>query len=51
MKLRNYIKRAILENANVKVQNTSHRQNNITCSTNCKYITAAHLETLLVSGI
>ena len=40
--------------ADVKVQNTFHRRNNITCSTNCKYRTAATLYTLatwFVSGI
>jgi hypothetical protein len=40
--------------ANVNVQNTFHRRNNITCSTNCKYRTAAKLHTLetrFVSGI
>ena len=30
----------ITESANVKVQNIFHGQNNITCSTNCKYRTA-----------
>jgi hypothetical protein len=42
------------ESANVKVQNTFHRRNNITCSTNCKYRIAATqytLETWFVSGI
>jgi len=29
--------------ANVKVQNIFHGRNNITCSTNCKYRTAATL--------
>jgi hypothetical protein len=38
---------AILGNANVKVQNIFHRRNNITCSINWKYRTAA---TWLVSG-
>ena len=33
------------ESANVEVQNIFHRRNNITCSTNCKYITAATLHT------
>ena len=40
--------------ADVKVQNISHRQNTITCSTNCKCRTAATLytlETWFVSGI
>jgi len=32
--------------ANVKVQNIFHGRNNITCSTNCKYRTAATLYTL-----
>ena len=31
------------ESANVKVQNMFHGRNNITCSTNCKYRTAATL--------
>ena len=38
----------------VKVQNISHVRNNITCSTDCKYRTAATLytvETRFVSGI
>jgi hypothetical protein len=42
------------ESANVKVQNIFHGRNNITCSTNCKYRTAATLytpETWFVSGI
>jgi len=42
------------ESANVKVNNTFHRLNNITCSTDCKYRTAATLHTLetwFVSGI
>jgi hypothetical protein len=42
------------ESANIKVKNIFHGQNNITCSTNCKYRTAATLhtiETWLVSGI
>ena len=42
------------ESTNVKVQNRFHRQNNIACSTNCKYWTAAKLctlETWFVSGI
>ena len=34
------------ESANVKVQNIFHGRNNITCSTNCKYRTAAILYTL-----
>ena len=40
--------------ADVKVQNTLHGRNNITCSTDCKYRTAATLytvETCFVSGI
>jgi hypothetical protein len=40
--------------ANVKVQNIFHGQHNITCSTNCKYRTAAALctlETWFVSGM
>jgi len=40
--------------ADVKLQNIFHGRNNITCSTNCKYRTAAPLYTLdtwLVSGI
>jgi hypothetical protein len=40
--------------ANVKVQNIFHGRNNITCSTNCKYRTAATLytlETWFVSGV
>jgi hypothetical protein len=39
------------ESVNVKVQNIFHGRNNITCSTNCKYRTAAtiySLETLFV---
>ena len=32
--------------ANVKVQNTFNVRNNITCSANCKYTTAATLYTL-----
>ena len=42
------------ESVNVKVQNIFHGRNNITCSTNCKYRTAATLyvlETWFVSGI
>ena len=42
------------ESTNVKVQNTLRGRNNITCSTNCKYRTAATLytlETWFVSGI
>jgi len=38
----------------VKVHNIFHLRNNITCSTNCKYRTAATLytlETWFVSGI
>jgi len=41
------------ETANVKIQNILHGRNNITCSTNCKYRTAATLytlETWIVSG-
>ena len=40
--------------ADVKVQNIFHGQNNITCSTKCKYRTAATLytlETWFVSGM
>ena len=40
--------------AGIKVQNAFHGRNNITCSTNCKYRTAAKLhniETWFVSGI
>ena len=43
-----------IESTNVIVQNIFHGQNNITCSTNCKYRTAATLytlETWFVSGI
>jgi len=42
------------ESANVKVQNTFHVRNNITCNTNCKYrtvVTLNTLETRFVSGI
>ena len=42
------------ESANVKVQNMIHWRNNITCSTDCKYRTAATLytlETWFVSGM
>ena len=42
------------ESANVKVQNIFNTRNNITCSTHCKYRTAAKLYTLerwFVSGI
>jgi len=42
------------ESANVKVQNIFHVRNNITCSTNNKYRSAATpytLETWFVSGI
>jgi hypothetical protein len=42
------------ESANVKVQNIFHGRNNITCSTDCKYRTAATLytlETWFVSGM
>jgi hypothetical protein len=35
-----------MENANVKVQNIFHQLYNITCSTNCKYRTAAKQKTL-----
>jgi hypothetical protein len=44
----------IAESANVKVQNIFHGQNNITCSKNCHYSTAAivyTLETWFVSFI
>jgi hypothetical protein len=34
------------DSANVKVQNVFHGQNNITCSTNCKYRTAGTPYTL-----
>jgi hypothetical protein len=34
------------ESSRVKVQNIFHMQSNITCSTNCKYRTAATLYTL-----
>jgi len=34
------------ESANVKAQNIFHGGDNITCSTNCKYRTAATLRTL-----
>jgi hypothetical protein len=34
------------ESANVKVQNIFHGRNNITCSTNCKYRTAATVYTI-----
>jgi hypothetical protein len=43
-----------MESAYVKVQNIFHGRNNITCSTDCKYRTAATLYTLdtwFVSGI
>jgi len=43
-----------VESANIKAQNIFHRRNNITCSTNCTYRTAATLytlETWFVSGI
>jgi len=43
-----------MESANVKVHSIFHRQINVTCSTNCKYRTAATLyalETWFVSGI
>jgi len=42
------------EYVNVRVQNIFYGQNNLTCSTNCKYRTAAtlhNLETWFVSGI
>jgi len=42
------------ESANVKVQNIFLVRNNITCSTNCKYRTAATLHTLgtwFVAGV
>jgi len=42
------------ESATVKVQNIFHERNNVTCSANCKYRTAAAqdtLETWFVSGI
>jgi len=42
------------ESADVNVQNVVHGRNNITCSTNCKYRTAATIYTLemwFVSGI
>ena len=42
------------ESADVKVQNIFHGRSNITCSTDCKYRTAATLytlETWFVSGI
>ena len=42
------------ENSNVKVQNTLHGRNNITCRTNCQYKTAVILytpETWFVSGM
>ena len=42
------------ESANVKVQNIFHGRNNITCSTDCKYRTAATVYTLatwFVSGM
>ena len=52
-KLRDYKKQSYwalhthtMESAHVKVQNIFHRKNNITCSTNCKYRTAATLYTL-----
>jgi len=35
-----------VDSANVKVQNTFHGQNNITCSTNRKYRTAATVYTV-----
>jgi hypothetical protein len=44
----------ISESANIKAQNIFHVRNNITCSTNYKYRSAATpytLETCLVSGI
>jgi len=42
------------ESANVKVQTIFHERNNIICSTNCKYRSAATiytLETCFVSGM
>jgi len=48
------LKYASYNNNNNKNKNTFHGQNNITCSTNCKYRTAATLytlETWFVSGI
>ena len=42
------------ESTNVNVQNIFHMRNKITCSTNCKYRTAAKVctqETWFVSGI
>jgi hypothetical protein len=42
------------ESANVRVQNIFNTRNNITCSTHCKYRTAAKLYTIerwFVSGI
>jgi len=41
-------------NNNIKVQNVFHGQNNIACSTDCKYRTAATLyiiETWFIAGI
>jgi hypothetical protein len=45
-KIKELQKKTILGTANVKVQNIFHGRNNITFSTNCKYITAATLYTL-----
>jgi len=53
-KIKEIQKQAILGTANVKVQNMFHGQNSITCSTHCKYRTAATLytlETWFISGI
>jgi hypothetical protein len=44
----------VIISSNVKVRDIFHRQNNITCSTNYKYVTAAILytiETLFGSGM
>jgi hypothetical protein len=41
---------AIIISANVKIQNMFHRRNNIACSTNCKYRTAATLYALETWG-
>jgi hypothetical protein len=35
-----------MEKTNLKLENTFRRRNNVTCSTNCKYRTAATLYTL-----
>jgi len=43
-----------MKNTNAKVQNVFHVRNNITCSAECKYRTAAvpyTLETWFVSGL